>query len=95
MSGGAWNYQQFPLEDLANDVAGIVQLLALIEHELDWGVSGDNCRECAERRVIAGLIRYFETRSGGDEKPRPIDVLTIDHGDTRCPRCAERRKALP
>ncbi len=59
MSGGAWGYRN---HNKFQGVANAFNLLASIEHELDWGVSCDTCLECAKARVIEALMLYF----GGD-----------------------------
>lgn len=60
MSGGAWGYQQYRLEELAERVAASIGVLAVVEHELDWGVSADTCLDCARVRVARALEEFFE-----------------------------------
>lgn len=63
MSGGHWDYLGFKLEDYANcsfSIHSVFRFLAACEHELDWGISGDDCRECAVIRVGEAMIRFFD-----------------------------------
>lgn len=62
MSGGHWEYLSTKLEDAAEAMprgAQALLLLAAIEHELDWGYSGDTCPKCAELRTLAAINHYF------------------------------------
>ncbi len=68
MSGGRWDYLQFKLNERADDLrraATALDMLAAIEHEMDWGASGDTCYACAQARVIAALEAFFDA-NGSD-----------------------------
>ena len=72
MSGGAWNYQQFRIEELASGLAEnrdvLVELLkaaAQSEHIVDWAESGDTVRRRedgsgAERDLYDLWLATFE-----------------------------------
>lgn len=89
MSGGSWNYQQHRLEDLALDSSRAIKLLAKIEHELDWGICGDTCYECAKERVVAGLEAYFRSLIGDEHFEDALEILD-DYDRNRCRRHAVR-----
>ena len=66
MSGGHWEYLSYKLEERAEDAMSAIEalkLLAAIEHEMDWGIAGDSCYECAKLRVIAALEQFFDGRA--------------------------------
>jgi hypothetical protein len=44
MSGGAWNYQQYRIEEDAERVAAFLRAVAKSEHIVDWAESGDTAR---------------------------------------------------
>lgn len=83
MSGGHWGYKQHRIEEAADYTGSALRLLAAIEHELDWGVSGDTCLKCAEIRVAAALLQFFE-----DDHERTALSVLRDRGrsDLRCAR---------
>lgn len=86
MSGGQWGYRSHEFEDLADREGTVVtglRLLGAIEHELDWGVSADTCLACAERRVIAALMAYFDHDSEG----ALMAVKARDRAGLMCSRC--------
>ena len=51
MSGGAWNYQQYRIEELAEQFArgticrGLLEMCAKLEHIADWAESNDTRQE--------------------------------------------------
>jgi hypothetical protein len=73
VSGGAWGYLQYHLEEEGRRHAAIVAVLAQIEHELDWGASGDTCHDCARVRVCAALEEFFE--KGCNEADAALAIL--------------------
>lgn len=83
MSGGAWEYQQFKIEEEALRLGELLRLIAQIEHELDWGVSGDTCLYCAHRRVGVAFEQYF-----GDGRNDATAAVAIakDDGQSKCER---------
>lgn len=87
MSGGAWEYQQFRIEEEAQRLAATLRLLAEIEHELDWGVSGDTCHKCARIRVGAALEQFFEKQR--EDASTALAILR-DHQQNKCFQCAMR-----
>lgn len=92
MSGGAWDYLSYKLEEMAENAQrylGALRLLAAIEHEMDWGISGDTCYECAKLRVIAALETFFD---GGAQDDGPAVAVARDGKQNLCPKCLEREK---
>lgn len=83
MSGGAWNYQEHHLEDLAADASRAITLLSRIEHELDWGISGDTCYDCAKKRVLVSLEAYFGSLIGDESFEGAIAILR-NYEENRC-----------
>ncbi len=74
-----------------------MELLAQIEHELDWGVSCDTCLACAKLRVVAALIEFFS--DGATDARRAVEIAKgvsrpepEDH-QTLCARCIASRNA--
>jgi hypothetical protein len=56
MSGGRWGYQQWKIQELAENLASdaMVQFLKAIaetEHLIDWAVCGDTLREDVEPKL--------------------------------------------
>lgn len=93
MSGGMWNYLSRELSERADQVkyaAVAMELLAVIEHEMDWGISGDTCYECAANRVIAALEDFFSSRATNSMSAKAV---ARDHLQNRCPKCEEREAA--
>jgi hypothetical protein len=64
------------------------QFMAEAEHQLDWGLCGDTCADCARLRVVEGLIRLF------DEPEDAAMSLAImrDSQQNRCARCEKERR---
>lgn len=60
MSGGRWGYQQFRLEEKANEMKGLFDFLAVVEHEVDWAVCSDTCRDCCRNRLFEAVQLYFD-----------------------------------
>lgn len=93
MSGGMWNYLSNTLEDRADELryAGeAFKLLAIIEHELDWGASADTCYDCAKLRVIAALETFFNDHA---TNAMAAAAVARDDHQNRCPKCEEREVA--
>ena len=63
MSGGAWNYQSWQLQEkaemLAGELATLLRAVAETEHIVDWVVSGDTGRERAEHELFDLWVRTF------------------------------------
>lgn len=79
MSGGRWGYLDDEIAKYGRRAQAGADLLAQIEHEMDWGICCDTCYECAKRRVIAALECFFDTGTGGAEAA--LKILK-DHRDT-------------
>jgi polyferredoxin len=94
MSGGRWDYGRY-FED-NNDALGRLTagnlVLQAIEHELDWGLSGDTCRECAKLRAVAALEQFFDDRGSNAEA---AVAIARDHKQNRCAKCFESAENCP
>lgn len=90
MSGGAWDYLSYRFEEAIQSgmIIPTMEVMGQIEHELDWAVSCDTCRECAEMRVIAALIQFFE--DGATSSQAAVAILR-DGKQNVCDRCKEWR----
>lgn len=87
MSGGHWNYLRSQLEDRAGRPLNEAwRLLGAIEKELDWGICGDTCYECAKIRVINALEAYFDTEATSIENGLRI----LRSSEPECERCKSR-----
>lgn len=90
MSGGMWDYLSFQLQERAEITrmaANALDFLAALEHEMDWGASGDTCYACACNRVVEALREYFNCEG------RNIDTacaLARDDEQNRCETCQKR-----
>ena len=85
MSGGHWGYLSLNLAETESRVAELMRLLSKIEHELDWGISGDACRECAELHVAPAIEALFDRWAGNYDGPEPEDVM--DDPNIKCGKC--------
>lgn len=88
MSGGHWGYFSDRLNEAAEDdplARRCARFLAVVEHELDWGICCDTCKGCAERRVMAGLSLFFDGR--GDDKTSASVMRDHDRVDLMCDKC--------
>src|SRR5574343_1483966 len=47
MSGGHWDYKEHDHREQAEVFSDWLHLLPEVEHDLDWGISGDSCLTCA------------------------------------------------
>jgi hypothetical protein len=86
VSGGHWDYLAHKLGERAEYAGEIWELLAAIEHELDWGLSGDTCYECAKIRTIRALESFFD--SGASLITTAIRLLRSK--EPECERCRAR-----
>jgi hypothetical protein len=64
MSGGAWGYQQWRLEEKADELAKLIKAVAETEHLVDWAECGDTVRRRedgsgAERDVYDLWLKTF------------------------------------
>jgi len=88
MSGGHWGYLRSQLEDRAGQPLNEVwRLLAAIEKELDYGLCGDTCYECARIRTINALEVYFDTEATSIEEGMRI----LKSSEPECERCKNRQ----
>ena len=86
MSGGHWDYLSYKLEERAPYAGNVWELLAAIEHELDWGICCDTCYECAKIRTIRALEAFFD--SGATDITTAIRLLRSS--EPECERCKAR-----
>ena len=59
MSGGAWQYQQYHIEEKAEEIAALLKAVAETEHIVDWAVSGDTLRSEAASELFDLWERIF------------------------------------
>ena len=90
MSGGRWDYgQKFDENgDVLTRLNGQNDLLKAIEHELDWGLCGDTCRDCSRLRAVAALETFFDDRCHAEA----ACAVARDHEQNLCPKCTNARK---
>ena len=60
MSGGTWNYAQYQIEEWAQFMKDSMNLLAKLEHIVDWAEAGDTSKEKAQAHVYSELVRFFD-----------------------------------
>ena len=76
MSGGYWQYKSDEIEMWSGHIAEAMELIAAAEHELDWGLSGDTCHQCARIRVGAAVEALLEGWYGrSDAKMNWSDII--------------------
>lgn len=93
MSGGAWGYLSHKLEESGDKLSNTIRFMADIEHELDWGVSGDSCEECAKLRVIAALYKFFEHDANYTDEVKELLTEHWSNEETMCPKDIEWKRA--
>ena len=59
MSGGTWQYQQYRLEEKADEIAKLLRAVAETEHIVDWAVCGIMLRSEAALELFALWKRTF------------------------------------
>lgn len=63
MSGGNWNYQQYQIERLVEQLDSVVKPLLMAvaetEHIVDWSESADSSREKAEHQLYDLWVKTF------------------------------------
>jgi hypothetical protein len=84
MSGGAWNRRCFEFLETAQELDGLFKLIAQIEHEMDYGICGDTCYDCAKIRVIRALELYFNRQA-----EEAIEIVK-DRARNPCATCQAR-----
>jgi hypothetical protein len=87
MSGGHWNYLSSRLEEQGAAIHEALSLMAVLEHELDWGICADTCQDCAELRMAPALKAFFDT--GATDATGAI-ALARDEMQHMCPKCQTR-----
>ena len=89
MSGGRWDYGR-ALEDNQEALQRLTatnEVMTTVEHEMDWGYSGDTCRECSKLRALAALEQFFDDRCGS---AAASVAIARDHRQNRCSKCLKR-----
>jgi hypothetical protein len=86
VSGGHWDYLGFKLMDRASYAGSVWKLLGAIERDLDWGISGDTCLDCARIRAARALEAYFDTEATDET----IAVRWAKSTEPECADCRER-----
>lgn len=84
MSGGNWNYMGREFNENFQKTAELWRLMAVIEHELDWGVCGDTCPGCARARLAPAIEMFFDTRCSD---ATVAIALMRDHEQNKCAKC--------
>ena len=87
MSGGHWEYLAYRLEERGLESREVWRLMAVLEHELYWGICGDTCRACARNRMAPALEAFFDHHA--DDATLAIAVAR-DYKQHRCEKCEER-----
>jgi len=64
MSGGAWSYKQFKIEEMAEEVKELLLVVSKTEHIVDWAVSADTSREDAKEELFQLWYDTFEKLYG-------------------------------
>lgn len=62
MSGGHWNYEEHQRREWFTQASDLLALFPDLEHELDWGLSGDTCIDCARVTVARVIEVYLDTK---------------------------------
>jgi hypothetical protein len=87
MSGGHWGHLRMKLEERAGQPLNEVwNLLAAIEHELDYGICQDTCYDCARMNTVAALEAYFDTEATSIENAMCI----LRSRQSVCEQCKKR-----
>lgn len=89
MSGGHWQYGTHCLQETSDALERLNlehQFLRALQHELDWGHSGDSCLECARLRVISGLDALFTMLDEGGDFGEILTRLKMGGAETVCSR---------
>mgnify|MGYP001609190161 FL=1 len=90
MSGGAWDYICYKLEEIQEQAVREkegMRLLAAVAKELEWGHSGDTCLDCARLRVMAALDIWF---GSGCWDAGAAVALVRDNKQNLCAVCGAR-----
>lgn len=89
MSGECYGWRERRLQEIASDIEEIPRILdslALILHTVNWGDSGDSCKECGELRALAGLRAF-----GEDNAALPGAVKEAIANEPGCASCQKWR----
>ncbi len=85
MSGEHWPWPaEEKLVDTAYELKETFELLAVLHHELNWGLSGDSCLKCAYNRMAPALVEYF------DGNYPAAKAIARDHRQYQCDDCYQR-----
>lgn len=89
MSGGHWGYMGDRLEyHIQHAIADkeLWSLIQVLEHELDWGWSGDSCRDCAIQRTGYAISAFFDEQCVNATKAMAIARDSHQHRCVKCTR---------
>jgi len=94
MSGGAWDYPSSRFEEIGKKAKAVFDLMAAIEHEMDWAVCGDTCEDCFRKRLVYALEAFFE--DGGEDAERAVEILREKTHNKKymCKKCKQRYEEL-
>jgi len=84
MSGGHWNYLSYRLDEAAKEAGEVWRFLAVVEHELDWGICSDTCHACARTRLGPAMEAFLDERC---RDASAAIALMRDDKQNRCARC--------
>jgi hypothetical protein len=88
MSGGHWGYMSMEIEEWGRKTSETMRLMAILERELDWGICGDSCHDCARIRTAIAIEAFFDTQM--DNAVAAI-ALARDREQNLCPKCEKWR----
>lgn len=71
MSGGAFGYMQYQIDDMARRTDVLLATVAITEHETDWAVSGDTTPDAAAKRIYDLWVHVFTTIYEGEHTDCP------------------------
>lgn len=52
MSGGTWGYQEYKIEEKAQEMTVLLKAVAKTEHIVDWAVCGDTFSDEAAKELF-------------------------------------------
>lgn len=91
MSGGRWNYMSGMIGNTGDHLREVFRFLAVVEHELDWGISCDTCLACAKKRLGEAMIYFFDAYQYESKVDAAIAVMR-DNQQNLCDKCEARKK---
>lgn len=84
MSGGHWGYRSGELERQGEHLQYTFNVLAILEHAIDWGICCDTCSACDRINAYDALVAYFDNETVND-----IRAIMRRDSCERCKKWAE------